>query len=863
MGTIVERAVRGRNPLHADRKPIGVAAAGVGTPRKAEYAGEMPPSSPAVVSVDGHRIRLTNLDKVLYPETGTTKADVLDYYARVADALIRHAAGRPVTRKRWVNGVGTSEHPGGAFFQKNLDASTPGWVSRRAIRHRDHVNDYPLLNDRATLTWLGQIAALELHVPQWQFGRTGAQLNPDRMVLDLDPGLGATLADCAEVARLARVILTGMGLEPLPVTSGSKGMHLYAPLDGSQDSDAVTAVARELARALEADHPGLVVSDMSRLVRDGRVFVDWSQNSRNKTTIAPYSLRGRAHPTVAAPRTWPELDAPQLRQLDYREVLDRLDREGDLLLALASGHLASLEPTPARVAGFERSLDRLARYRGMRDAGRTPEPVPDDPVPGAATEREEGRGFVIQEHLARRRHFDLRLDHDGVLVSWALPKGVPTDPRVNHLAVQTEDHPLEYATFEGTIPKGEYGAGEVTIWDTGTYELEKWREGKEVIAVLHGESHGAHRYALIHTRDNLWLIHLMSTRSTGAAPPSDSAPSDSAASDSAAGPRAQAAPPLRAGTPAPMVATLGAPADLDEQADWAIEMKWDGIRAIARSESAAVRLTSRNGIDLTASYPDLAQIPESVDGDAVLDGEILVVNAAGRPDFGLLQRRMNLSGTDAVAAAAGNPAYFMVFDVLESRGESLVALPWSTRRARLERILQPRGRVQLSPVFDGDVSAVIAESVHLGLEGVVAKRRDGRYSVGRRSRSWIKIKNIRAQKVVIGGWRPGRGRRAGRVGSLLMGVHEDGALRYVGRVGTGFRDLDLDRLAARFRGLATPTTPFDAVPAADLADVHWLTPTLVGEVEFAEWTSTGRLRHPTWRGWREDKNSVDVVRESS
>lgn len=302
------------------------------------------PKSEAV-SVGGHRITLTNLDKVLYPSTGTTKADVLAYYAEIAPVLISHAANRAATRKRWVNGVGTVEEPGAWFFQKNLDGSTPNWVKRRSIEHKEHTNQYPLVNDEATLIWLGQIATLEIHVPQWQFGRTGQRCNPDRLVLDLDPGDGAGLAECAEVARLVRSILTGMGLTAMPVTSGSKGIHLYAALDGKQTSDQVSAVAHELARALEADHPDLVVSDMKRAIRGGKVLVDWSQNSAAKTTITPYSLRGRPAPTVAAPRTWRELAAADLEQLDYREVLRRVRRRGDPLAGLVTGRLESMEPT--------------------------------------------------------------------------------------------------------------------------------------------------------------------------------------------------------------------------------------------------------------------------------------------------------------------------------------------------------------------------------------------------------------------------------------------------------------------------------------------------------------------------------------
>jgi bifunctional non-homologous end joining protein LigD len=251
-----------------------------------------------VVSVGGQRLTLTNLDKVIYPETGTTKGEVLDYYASIAHVLIPHARERPATRKRWVNGVGTAEHPGEMFFQKNLDDSTPDWVTRGSIEHKSHHNDYPLVNNLATLTWLAQIAALEIHVPQWRFARTGEPKNPDRLVLDLDPGEGAGLQECAEVARLARAILRDMGLDPMPVTSGSKGIHLYAALDGKQTSDEVSAVAHELARALESAHPDLIVSDMKKELRRGKVLVDWSQNNGAKTTITPYSLgTGRIRPS--------------------------------------------------------------------------------------------------------------------------------------------------------------------------------------------------------------------------------------------------------------------------------------------------------------------------------------------------------------------------------------------------------------------------------------------------------------------------------------------------------------------------------------------------------------------------------------
>ena len=345
------------------------------------------------VIVDGRRLTLTNLDKVMYPSSGTTKRDVLSYYAEIAPFLIAHTVDRPATRKRWVDGVGTPAHPGEMFFQKNLDDSTPSWVKRRAIEHRDHSSEYPLVNDRATLTWLAQMAALELHVPQWRFGRTGSRRNPDRLVLDLDPGEGAGLVECAEVARYARDILGGMGLEALPVTSGSKGIHLYAALDGRQGPDGVSAVAHELARALEADHPDLVVSDMKKSIRAGKVLVDWSQNNGSKTTIAPYSRRGRFEPTVAAPRTWRELAAKSLSQLDYREVLRRVARRGDPLAALVPESIAERSE---RHEDNHHSPDRLTDYRSKRSAEKTPEPVPEK---RAMTS--DGRSFVTSREFSK------------------------------------------------------------------------------------------------------------------------------------------------------------------------------------------------------------------------------------------------------------------------------------------------------------------------------------------------------------------------------------------------------------------------------------------------------------------------------
>ena len=842
------------------------------------------------VSVEGHRLRLTSLDKVLYPETGTTKADVLSYYAGIAGFLLPHSSGRPATRKRWVHGVGTPGSPGEVFFQKNLDSSAPTWVTRFPIRHKEHTTIYPVVNDLATLTWLAQMTALEIHVPQWRFGPRGRVNRPDRLVLDLDPGEGTGLAECAEAALLARDILADMGLDARPVTSGSKGIHLYAALDGKQTSEEASQVAHELARALEADHPQLIVSDMKKTLRAGKVLLDWSQNNGNKTTICPYSLRGRFTPTVAAPRTWAELADPALAQLDYRQVLERVAGDTDPLAGMGAG---LLDQDALEDAMEQEAPDRLSTYRSMRDAAKTPEPVPAE-----APEPAEGNSFVIQEHHARRLHWDFRLERDGVLVSWALPKGPPDSPGTNHLAVQTEDHPLDYGTFEGTIPKGEYGAGEVTIWDHGTYEAEKWRDGKEVIAVLHGQPDGglaaegraARRFALIHTGGNQgknnWLIHLMKNQPAGdgsaEAParqaPARQAPARQQAPPKSAAARISAAPDLgnavakearEAGMPSvePMLATLGTRAELHDHGDWAFEMKWDGVRALVEVTPAGTRLISRNGNDRTAAYPELQGLGAQLNGErAVLDGEIVALDAAGHPDFGLLQPRMHLTRKHEIeAAAARTPVHLMLFDLLWLDGYSLMDLPYTQRREILEQAVEPGGsdgHVQVPPALDLSLDEAVESSRELGIEGILAKRRTGTYSPGRRSPGWVKLKNQSTQEVVIVGWRPGKGNRANKVGSLLMAVPDGHDLTYRGRVGSGLSERDLSLVGGKLKKLARKTPPLAGVPAADAADAHWVRPVLVGEVTFSERTDTGRLRHPVWRGLRPDKKPSDVVVET-
>ncbi len=293
--------------------------------------------SEVLVDVEGRTLRLSNLDKVLYPMTGTTKGEVLNYYARIAPVLLPHLRDRAVTRIRWPHGV-----QGPSFYEKNAPAGTPSWVRTATVSTTGSRTDgvagelrFPIVDDLATLTWLANLAALELHVHQWTVDADGRPRNPNRLVIDLDPGEGAGLHECARVALLVRDALAERGLAGHPVTSGSKGLHLYAALPGELDSGEVSELARLLAEELASAQPRLVTATMTKALRRGKVFLDWSQNAGSKTTLSPYSLRGRERPTVATPLTWDEVaegaeDELALEQFGFERALARVDDYGDL-----------------------------------------------------------------------------------------------------------------------------------------------------------------------------------------------------------------------------------------------------------------------------------------------------------------------------------------------------------------------------------------------------------------------------------------------------------------------------------------------------------------------------------------------------
>ena len=469
---------------------------------------------------------------------------------------------------------------------------------------------------------------------------------------------------------------------------------------------------------------------------------------------------------------------------------------------------------------------KLGRYRAKRDFSDTPEPKGSDGR-AAATGR-----FVVQEHDATRLHWDLRLERDGVLVSWAIPNGIPQTPKENRKAVHVEDHPLDYIDFEGEIPQGNYGAGTVKVWDSGTYDCEKW-EPKKIIVTFHGERLQG-RYALFQAGSPKdWMIHRMD-------PPAD---------------------PTREPMPerlVPMLAKLG---DLPTAGErHGFEIKWDGIRAITYYEPGRFRLESRNLNDITAQYPELRRLGRQLGSrDTVLDGEIVAFDERGRPSFERLQQRMHLTRDAEIRRRAeAVPVKYMLFDVLYLEGHSVMSRSYEERRELLESMGLEGPAWQTPRYHRGQGAALLDASAQQGLEGVVAKRLDSRYAAGQRSSSWIKVKNKQRTKLVIGGWLPEKD-RPDRLGALLVGYYDpEDRFRFAGRAGTGWDAKERARLERLLKDLARERSPFEGKrPPRGARHVE---PRLVAEIEFTEWTNEQILRHPSYKGLV-DKEPEAIVLE--
>lgn len=776
------------------------------------------------VEAAGERVRLSNLPKVFWPDEGYTKGDLLAYYWNAAPHLLPYLAGRPLTLKRMPNGIA-----GDHFYEKNAASHTPAWVPRCPVEDEESGKriDYLSVADEASLLYVANLGAIEFHPLH---SRCDTPELPDYLFFDLDPFPPITFGEVRAVAQHVRAALDALGLPSYPKTSGATGMQIYVGIERGPSYEQVRELVGRIGRMILKADPERVTMEWDVSKRSGKVFIDHNMNRRGANIAAVYSVRPEPGATVSMPVSWDEVDEG-VEPGDFT-IVNAHERipEADALFRPVLEEPIDLRPAleavgvPAEVAPpAEDTEARLAKYAAMRDFTKTSEPPP-APVAG------NDHTFVIQKHDATRLHYDLRLERGGTMVSWAVPKGLPLVPNERRLAVHTEDHPISYNEFEGWIPEGEYGAGEVRIFDRGTYETLEWTEGK-VSFRLHGARHRG-EYHLVKT-DRDWIVFL------------------------AKGSTAPQPEPPPAFTP--MLAELW-PEPFDDDR-WRFEPKLDGVRTLAYVWTHETKLVSRRGRDQTAQYPELASLARFVNAaQAVIDGEIVALDEDGRPSFERLQERINLQAPGDIEKARRRiPVQLFAFDLLWLDDRDLTREPLEERRRLLENVVTQTGPMGLTLTLDGEGTKLFEATKERGYEGVVAKRLGSAYAAGRRSKDWRKVKAVTRQDCVILGWTPGEGTRSASFGALLVGAQHEGELRWIGQVGTGFTQAFLDTLLPRLRELEVDEPPIDDPTLRRSKGARWIRPELVCEVEYLQITKAGKLRAPSFKGLSPDKAPEDAI----
>ena len=827
-----------------------------------------------VLRVGSRSVTVAGADKVLYPAAKFTKEAVVGYYVAAAPLLMPHLRRRPVSLKRYPEGI-----HGESFWEKDVPAFAPEWVKTVAVPRRDASAPpirYIVIDDRATLAWVASIASLEIHP---FLHRADALDVPTSVVFDLDPGEGSDILTCIDVALLLKDVLDRLALTAFAKVSGSKGLQIHVPLNGKATYRIVQPFAKAVAELLAKEHPKLVVADMAKALRKGKVFIDWSQNADHKTTVAVYSLRAKRHrPYVSMPVTWEELQAARQRNdgqslyFTAPDAIVRMRERGDLFApvltltqALPAAFVSALHVTPSRPRS-------LAAYEEKRHFASTPEPAP-QPVAMPQRSRQGGRRrFVIQKHAASHLHYDLRLESSqGALHSWSVPKGMPYADGERRLAVNTEDHPIEYLTFEGVIPQGQYGGGTVMVWDIGTCEIidgNYWK-GRVHFHLSGRKLKGEWVLERDKARgDNAWsLVKVAGAHKPPTAKREDmSALSGRTMSDIARARDAiwqsnrSNAPRATLRFVEPMHCKLAA--TLPEGREWTYEIKYDGYRALGARTADGVRLWSRRGNDLRDRFPAVADALAQLPMDTMIDGEIVAIGSDGRPSFKMLHR----------VATPAERIHYYAFDVLAHQGIDVTGLTLLERRQLLDDALRhAHPPLHRSTSIDAAAQDLMAAAREQRLEGIVAKRRDTKYEAGERSGSWVKTRVSPGQELVVGGYIPS----GDTFDALLVGYYAGARLVFIAKIRNGFVPATRREVMAKMRPLVTARCPFANLPepanarrgVAITADVmkrcRWVKPRLVVQVAFTEWTDKDHLRHARYLGMRDDKPARQVTREAA
>ncbi|MCB0719532.1 MAG: non-homologous end-joining DNA ligase [Bacteroidetes bacterium] len=768
--------------------------------------------SAQMVQVGPRQVELTNLSKVLFPDDGIIKAEIIEYYLKIAPTLLRHIKGRALSLVRYPDGI-----YGESFFQKNRPDWAPDWVEYVTIGDEEKSLDYMLATEEATLVWLANLACIEMHQIH---SRTPNIDKPDYMVFDIDPPEGFNFRDVVEIALDLRAHVDSFGYTTFAKTSGKKGIHVVAPIEPEWPFSRVFEDISAIAKPFVQQHSSRLTLKISKNARQGKVLVDIYRNRATQSIVSAYSLRAAAGAPVSMPIHWDDLERLEdPSDFNLHTVLPHILTNGDAWEGIRAFavpiHTERPTVVDARTVPESRTYKspaQLDEYAKKRSFGKTPEPAPY--VPDA-----EGKSFVVHRHHASRLHYDLRLEQDGILKSWAVPRGLPPRPGIKRLALSVEDHPVEYLTFEGRIPKGEYGAGPMWVFALGKYEILKQKKDGFYFRLQSPQLTADYR--IYHTRDNEWLCERLDQ------PQFD--------------------------WPAEIIDPMLADAsrNLPKSGDWIYEMKWDGIRAIISIDEGELRIHSRNRNDITHLFPEL-NVPEAFfSGSAVLDGEIVCLDPDGRPNFRNVVRRLHHNSEATIQKASRkHPAFCYLFDCLYLDGRGVTQEPMLRRRDWLADTVKRDTPYRVSEIVE-DGAAFFEAVKAMGLEGVIAKDPAGKYSPGRRSPVWRKVKVRNTADCVIIGYTQGKGDRQSLFGALQIAEVDEGSLQYRGKVGTGFDTAMMKAILAELSDVPTAERPVDTKPPDD-KETTWIEPRLWCEVQFASITKNKTYREPVFVRMRPD-----------
>ncbi len=766
-----------------------------------------------IAKVGKRTIELSNLQKVLFPESGILKAELIQFYLSLAPTILSHVKGRPLSLVRYPDGIA-----GESFFQKNRPEWAPAWIEYVSLGEEE-TKDYILATEEASLVWLANLACIELHE---MHSRSPQFERPDYMVFDFDPPEHLAFRRVSDLALEFRDHLERFGYHGFVKTTGRKGLHILAPLEVSSGFNDVFEAAKAVAQPFVDAHSGVATLHIKKESRRGKILVDIYRNRQSQTIVSPYSVRGLPGAPVSTPLHWEELGSIESpADFNIRSVQERVLREGDPWEAIAAyavplhtaRHATEKRPRTLPSSSHHKSPEKLEAYAKKRSFDKTPEPPP-------AVATGEGNAFVVHRHHASRLHYDLRLEQGGALRSWAVPKGLPPRPGIIRLAVETEDHPMEYLNFEGTIPKGEYGGGDMWIFARGKYQITKEKKNGFYFRLLSRELSA--EYRTHRSKDKEWVLERVDV---------------------------------------PQIDWLRDPVEpmlsqslnhVPESGDYLFEVKWDGIRALISLDEGEIRIRSRNQRDLSEKFPELC-IPDHAfrATSGLFDAEIVCLDDDGRPVFRNAIHRIQQTTEGGVNRAREKfPAVCYVFDCLYLDGRPVVQEPLIRRRAWMADAIRKDTPYRISEAVD-EGEHLFRAAAEAGLEGIMAKERNSPYLPGKRTSQWLKIKTRQTTECVIIGYTRGKGDREQTFGALQIAMPNGKGLRYVGKVGTGFDTRTLKEIAGELARLKKAARPVKEKPM-DEANTIWLEPDLFCEVQFASLTKDGMLREPVFVRLRPD-----------